>query len=403
MRDVVITGIGLVSSLGEGGETHFERLSTGATPVHDLTATAPYPIHPLAPLDLDTLIPKKSDQRQMEPWQRLGVYAAGLALRDGGVLGNAELLPKIHMIVAAGSGERDIATDEAIMTGIRAANDRDAYLNEQLSNNLRPTLFLAQLPNLLAGNISIIFGVTGSSRTFMGEEAAGLDALASVAARIRSGDVEMGLVGGAYSAPRPDMALVFALGGALLSGDPAPVWSRQGRGGGMVLGSVGAFLLLESRAHAEARGARIAATLGPVLSDRSRRTGDSTLAMARSLWSRMEPALAPGPLGVLSGATGVEPVTGVERTMLEEAAARREIVVRASGTLLGHGIEAAVPANVGLAALALSHGAFYPPFETDTIERPATKAPEQIAVTSFGHWRGEGLVLLRRATSGGSA
>ena len=44
-------------------------------------------------------------------------------------------------------------------------------------SDLRPTLFLAQLSNLLAGNISIVHGVTGSSRTFMGEEAAGVDAV----------------------------------------------------------------------------------------------------------------------------------------------------------------------------------------------------------------------------------
>ena len=39
-------------------------------------------------------------------------------------------------------------------------------------NDLRPTLFLAQLSNLLAGNIAIVHGVSGTSRTFMGEEAA---------------------------------------------------------------------------------------------------------------------------------------------------------------------------------------------------------------------------------------
>ena len=43
--------------------------------------------------------------------------------------------------------------------------------------DLRPTLFLAQLSNLLAGNISIVHGVTGSSRTFMGEESSGVDAV----------------------------------------------------------------------------------------------------------------------------------------------------------------------------------------------------------------------------------
>ena len=51
------------------------------------------------------------------------------------------------------------------------AAEPGAFLNEHLMGDLRPTLFLAQLSNLLAGNISIVHGVIGSSRTFMGEEA----------------------------------------------------------------------------------------------------------------------------------------------------------------------------------------------------------------------------------------
>jgi len=52
-------------------------------------------------------------------------------------------------------------------------------------SDLRPTLFLAQLSNLLAGNISIVHGVTGSSRTFMGEEQSGVDAVRIAHARFR--------------------------------------------------------------------------------------------------------------------------------------------------------------------------------------------------------------------------
>ena len=64
-------------------------------------------------------------------------------------------------------------------------------------SDLRPTLFLAQLSNLLAGNISIVHGVTGSSRTFMGEEAAGVDAVRIALARISAGQSDIALVGGA--------------------------------------------------------------------------------------------------------------------------------------------------------------------------------------------------------------
>ena len=76
------------------------------------------------------------------------------------------------MIVAAGGGERDYAVDIGDLSGYPKADDPGAYLNEHLLGDLRPTLFLAQLSNLMAGNISIVHGVIGSSRTFMGEEAA---------------------------------------------------------------------------------------------------------------------------------------------------------------------------------------------------------------------------------------
>ena len=81
-NEVWITGIGLVSSLGEGIEAHMNVL-TGQRPCVpnvDETTFAPYPIHRLVPLTLGKQIPRNSDQRQMEGWQRLGVYAAGLAL-----------------------------------------------------------------------------------------------------------------------------------------------------------------------------------------------------------------------------------------------------------------------------------------------------------------------------------
>src|SRR3712207_7393492 len=49
----------------------------------------------------DKQIAKKSDQRQMEAWQKLGVYAAGLALEAAGVKDDAALKNQMHLIVAA--------------------------------------------------------------------------------------------------------------------------------------------------------------------------------------------------------------------------------------------------------------------------------------------------------------
>src|SRR5580704_16283132 len=167
-RETWITGIGMLSCLGEGPQVHWQALCERKV-AYDKTGYAPYIVHPLAPMSFDAQIPKKGDQRQMEPWQRIGVYAAGRALDSAGVKGNADILGHMDMIVAAGGGERDLAVDGGILSGLPKAGDtpadQDRFLNERLMNDLRPTLFLAQLSNLLAGNISIVHGVTGSSRT----------------------------------------------------------------------------------------------------------------------------------------------------------------------------------------------------------------------------------------------
>src|SRR3954469_22298936 len=270
MREVVVTGLGLVSSAGEGVGAHLDALRPGFTPRLDAERFAPYPVHPAVALDLDRQIPKKADQRQMEPWQRLGVYAAGLALDAAEAKADAALKNRMHLIVAAGGGERDYAVDGQILTRIRDAQDPGVFLNERLMGDLRPTLFLAQLSNLLAGNISLVHGVTGATRTFMGEEQSGIDALRTAHARIAAGQADSVLVGGSYNAERPDVLMVCAMGGFLWSGPFAPVWERLARGGGFILGSGAAFVMLEAREHATARGVAPLASVAGVAGERAR-------------------------------------------------------------------------------------------------------------------------------------
>src|SRR5438270_8592747 len=234
--EVWITGIGLATSLGEGLEANWDALNARRINV-DEKGFAPYIVHPWAPVNLDTQIPKKGDQRQMESWQRIGTYAAGLALEDAGVKGSADLLARMDMIVAAGSGERDEAVDVGVLSDLPKAERPEAFINERLMSDLRPTLFLAQLANLLAGNISIVHGVTGSSRTFMGEEAAGVEAVRVAFARIAAGQSELALVGGSHNGEREDLLLLYDSGGHMLRGAFQPVWERAK---GMVLGSLGA-------------------------------------------------------------------------------------------------------------------------------------------------------------------
>jgi 3-oxoacyl-[acyl-carrier-protein] synthase II len=389
-REAWITGIGIVSTLGEGLDAHWQGL--GAPPRSaDLATWAPFVIHPIAPLDLDRQIPKKGDQRQMEPWQRIGTFAAGLALDSAGVKGNAELLARTDMIVAAGGGERDAAVDAMILSGLRKTDRPEAFLNERLMNDLRPTLFLAQLSNLVAGNISIVHGVTGSSRTFMGEESAGVDAVRVAHARIAAGQSRIALVGGSNNADQINTMLLMAMGHRLWRGELKPLWERAAAGGGTVPGSLGAFLVIEEKSHALARAATPFARLCAVQSGHAKRAPDAITAMLENLWAGVAPRLDTAGLAIVSGATGAEPATAEERAFLVR---RPSLAVRATGSHLGHGVEAQFPMNIALAALALQRGRMFPSFDPSGFERAMDETLRQAVVTSVGYWRGEGLALL---------
>ena len=101
----------------------------------------------------------------------------------------------------------------------------------------------------------------------MGEEQAGVDAVRSHVARIAAGQSDLALVGGAYNAERWEVVLHYALGRCLAHGDHARVWEHSG----MELGTLAAFLVLEEKGHAQARGAKPFARLAAVTTDYVRR------------------------------------------------------------------------------------------------------------------------------------
>jgi 3-oxoacyl-[acyl-carrier-protein] synthase II len=387
-REAWITGIGIVSCLGEGADAHWQKLMA-AQPSANATTFAPFVVHPLAPINFDAQISKK-EQRQMENWQRIGTYAAGLALDSAGVKDKNDILSRMDMIVAAGGGERDLNVDSTILSGMPQAPNPAAFLNERLMSDLRPTLFLAQLSNLLAGNISIVHGVTGSSRTFMGEESAGVDAVRIAHSRIVAGQSDIALVGGAHNGERPDLLMLYEFANLALKEKLAAVWDREGKG--FALGSLGAFLVIEARDHAEARGAKPLAKLTAVMSDRANRKPGTIKASLAGLWDKVKDKVKGG-AAVLSGATGAEPATAEERAFLSE---HGDLVVRATGSYLGHGLEPQFPMNLALATIALAHGSLFPPNGSSDVEKPMNGTLSQVLVTGVGHWRGEGLALVEK-------
>jgi 3-oxoacyl-[acyl-carrier-protein] synthase II len=388
-KEVWITGIGIVSSLGEGLDAHWDALNAKRINIDD-KRFAPYIVHPLAPVSFDAQIPKKGDQRQMEAWQRIGTYAAGLALDSAGVKGNKEILGRMDMIVAAGGGERDLQVDMSILNGYLKDNSGPVFLNERLMNDLRPTLFLAQLSNLLAGNIAIVHGVSGTSRTFMGEEASSIDAARIALARIESGQSDIALIGAAQNGERSDLLVLFEFGDFNLTGQYVPVWARGKDNGGFAIGSAGVFLVMESSEHAQARGAKPFARLSKVASNLAQRKQPGTVTKSlEALWPKLGVRTDEGAL--ITGATGVEAVTAEEKTFLRQ---HPGFAVRSTGTIFGHTIEAQFPLGLALAALSISRGALFPPNDPTGFEVEKSGAPTQIVVVGAGHWQGEGMALV---------
>jgi 3-oxoacyl-[acyl-carrier-protein] synthase II len=390
-KEVWITGIGIVSSLGEGLDAHWDALNARRINV-DEKRFAPYIVHPLAPVSFDAQIPKKGDQRQMEAWQRIGTYAAGLALDSAGIKGNQEILGRMDMIVAAGGGERDVPVDLAILNAYLGGNSSPGFLNERLMNDLRPTLFLAQLSNLLAGNIAIVHGVSGTSRTFMGEEAASIDAARISLARIESGQSDIALVGASHNGERSDLLILYEFGDFNLTDKFAPVWARS-ENSGFALGSAGVFLVLESREHAEARGARPYAKLTRVVADLAQRKQPGAVTKSlQALWPKLG---VPDNGNLITGATGAEPVTSEEKNFLRQ---HPGLAVRATGTMFGHTLETQFPLGLALAALSISRGALFPPNDPTGLEVEMSAPPTQIVVLGAGHWQGEGMALVEAIT-----
>ena len=392
-RDVWITGIGVVSPLGEGSEVHGAAIGSVASRIN-LTDWAPYAYFPVPPIEYDKQIPRKSDQRQMALCQRIGTYAAGLALQNAGLVGDKIRLANMDIMTTTLGGERDIQADDNILQAAVGSSDPAAVVNEKLMSELRPTFFLGQLPNLLASNIAIVHGVTGSARTLLGDELAGVDVVRLAAERIASGQSERVLAGASYNGGRKDTLLYLVCAGQAHTGPWRPVFDAES-GSGIALSSVGAFLVLEAAEAAEARGIQPIARLAGVIADTAVANDRAREDGLEALLSRAKPRLAPTHVAVISGASGAEPATSIERRALE----RLQLPVRSTGSHLGHAAQAQFPLNVAIAALQLQERRLFAPSCAFEANVPAGWAPEQVLVTAVGRNYGEGLALLEAVGS----
>lgn len=248
---VVVSGYGLIAGglpLGVegavGGEI-FDLLSgTKQRPLNG------QPSFDFGELPIEKYVPRRADKRAMGPIMHAGCCAAGQALECAGLLGDEALLVETDMIVACRMSERDIQTDGHVMDAMTSLDDVDGLV-AGLRDNLRPSLSLTQLANLLPASISMVHGVKGTSQTLLGNEAAGVDAIDIALGRLRAGHVKRCLVGGVCRHEGQWTQLNLEAAGLLHPVEEADhnVWS----GSGVVPGSSAAFLVLETEDSARAR------------------------------------------------------------------------------------------------------------------------------------------------------
>ena len=265
----------------------------------------------------------------------------------------------------------------------------EAFVNERLMNDLRPTLFLAQLSNLLAGNISIVHGVTGSSRTFMGEEAG----------RRRRGAHRACAHRGGAERPRAGRRRLQcrALGSDAALRARAHAWraaSRSRCGSAARHGSSapsGPSWCWRKRRHAQARGAKPFARSPRSRPITCRRTPGAVTGALERMWSTDRAAAR-------SGACGRD----LRRDRRRSPRPRRSARFSAARVLPCARPEP-ISAMGSSRSFRLTSRSRRRRCEPDKLFPPATigvraarwTAPlRQVVVTSIGHWRGEGLALV---------
>ncbi len=256
---LVITGMGMVSPLGCGVNASWERLLAGRSGVSSITRfeTGDLPIKvagsvpgmesdPEAGFDPDRVADAK-ERRKMELFSLYAMAAAEEALTQ------ANWFPS--------SDEDRLATATIVGSGIGGfptITQAQDTLTTRGHRRLSPFTVPAFLANLAAGNVSIRYGLRGPLGCPVTACAAGVQAIGDGMRMIRSGEAEVALVGGAEACIDPLSLASFHAMKALSTEQEAPAKASrpfdQARNG-FVMGEGAGLLVIETLAHAEARGA----------------------------------------------------------------------------------------------------------------------------------------------------
>jgi 3-oxoacyl-[acyl-carrier-protein] synthase II len=261
---VVVTGMGLISPLGNSVAEYRDSLKAGKSGVGKITAfdTAGFDVTIAAEVrdfDPGRWIDKK-DARKMCRFTQFAAAAAAQALEEAGLLGEA------------GENGRRLVTSDPEKTGVVLGNGIGGFevvgesfkkLFDSGPRRMLPLTIPLMIPNEAAANVAILFGLQGPAFTQVTACASGTDGLGQALDLIRSGRCDVAVAGGTEACIVP-----FAIGGfqmlKALSTKRVDEPEKASRPfdadrDGFVLGEGSGVLILESEDHAKKRGADILA------------------------------------------------------------------------------------------------------------------------------------------------
>lgn len=255
-RRVVVTGMGIISPVGNTVQTFWDSLRASRVGVGKLTRfdTSDYRVKLAAEVhdfDPEAYMDFK-EAKKMELFSQYAVAAASDAIRDAALAIENEDRTRIGVSVGCGIGSLQIleqAVDKLRSKGPKA---------------VPPLMVPRMITNMAAGNVAIHFGLKGKCVNIVTACATGTHSIGEAYRSIQYGDADVMLAGGTEAAITPLGISGFAALTALsVSEDPlrASIPFDRERGG-FVMGEGAAVLVLESLEHAQARGARILAEIG---------------------------------------------------------------------------------------------------------------------------------------------
>src|SRR3954471_14341320 len=255
-RRVVVTGIGLVSSLGIGTEANWAGIKAGQSGVapitkFDTTQFATRIAGEVKNFDPLAYIEKK-DVKKMDIFIQYAIAASQFAIDDSGLTITPELSRRVGVFIASGIG------------GFTTIEREHKALLEGGPRKISPFFIPSAIINLAAGQVSIRFGARGPNSATCTACSASAHAIGDAYEIIRRGTADVMIAGGSEAAITPMGIGGFGALRALSTRNAEP--SRASRPfdknrDGFIVGEGAGVLILEEYEFARARGARIYAEL----------------------------------------------------------------------------------------------------------------------------------------------